>query len=348
MAYTPYSTHEMVGVIRHLPQTSNFWLDSFFPRTVTFDTEWIDFDLIDGRRRLAPFVAPTVQGKPYSLPGYETRRFKPAYLKPKHPVDPSRMLTRTAGEMYGGQLTAGARRDAVVADILAEQYGMIRRRWNLMAAEAVINGRNIVEGEDYPRRAIEFGRKPTNVITLSGTGLWTADTSTPYEDLEAWSIQMAGSSGYAVTDWILGRNAWRALINHARTEKMLDSTFRTGIRELDMGISAISSDGAIIQMKGTIGSGIRIWMYSEVYEAEDGTVSDILDPNAVVGVNPQGIQGVRCYGAILDADANYQPLPIFPKNWKNEDPSVEYIMSQSAPLMVPSQPNASFKALVAA
>ncbi|MCH2058303.1 MAG: major capsid protein, partial [Thalassotalea sp.] len=53
--------------------------------------------------------------------------------------------------------------------------------------------------------------------------------------------------------------------------------------------------------------------------------------------------GVRCYGAIQDVDANDEGVVSasrYPKNWKQPDPSVEYIMTQSAPLMVTPDPNA--------
>ena len=47
-------------------------------------------------------------------------------------------------------------------------------------------------------------------------------------------------------------------------------------------------------------------------------------------------------------DADLQALDIFPKMWKNPDPSVIYLMSQSAPLMIPSRPNCTLRARVVA
>jgi len=73
------------------------------------------------------------------------------------------------------------------------------------------------------------------------------------------------------------------------------------------------------------------------------TTRQFLDPNVVVGVGP-GLDMVAMFGAIMDADANFSvEQPIFPKMWKNADPSVVYTMSQSAPLFVPLNPNNSFK-----
>lgn len=59
--------------------------------------------------------------------------------------------------------------------------------------------------------------------------------------------------------------------------------------------------------------------------------------------------GYRCFGAIIDPYAQYQSLEIFPRGWMEQgDPAVEYMLWQSAPLMVPINPNATLKATVVA
>ncbi len=348
MAYTPYSTHEMLSVIRHLPKPSTFWLNLAFKQQVNFQSQYIDFDKINRGRKLAPFVAPTVAGKPMKSEGHVTTRFAPAYVKPMHPVDPERLITRMAGEPYTGNMSLMGRRNAIVGDILNEQREMIVRRWELMAAHAVMNGSVTVEGEDYPTMNVDFGRDPNNTVTLTTTDKWTDQSnSKPLKNLETWSIAMARSCGYAVTDWIMGTDAWESFIDHPDTEKKLDTNIKNSSQMLfDLGINQADENGAVIQYKGTLASGVRVWVYSDIYEDESGNIVEIMDSKAVVGVNPAGLEGVRCYGAIMDAQAGYQSLDIFPKNWANDNPSVEYVMSQSAPLMVPRRTNASFKATV--
>lgn len=347
MTYTPYTTHQMLGVIRKIPAPSNFWLNLLFRQQVNSTDQYIDFDQIDRGRRLAPFVAPTVQGKPMKSEGFNTRRFEPAYVKPKHPVDPSRLIKRMAGEPYTGNMSPEGRRRAIIGDILVEQRDMIQRRWEVMAAQAAINGAIVVEGEDYPTTSVDFGRDPNNSVVKSGAGLWSDNSSNPCKDMEGWSLSMARSGGYPVTDWVMGTNAYEAFINNPSTEKQLNTDIKNSSQiMLDLGISQADENGAIIQLKGTLGSGIRVWVYSDIYEDDDGNQIEIMDQDLVVGVNPTGVQGVRCFGAIIDARAGYQSLDIFPKTWMNEDPSVEFVMSQSAPLMVPRRPNATFRAKV--
>jgi len=57
----------------------------------------------------------------------------------------------------------------------------------------------------------------------------------------------------------------------------------------------------------------------------------------------RAVDGVKAYGAILDVNS-LEPADIYPKMWDQEDPSARYIMSQSAPLMIPVNPNATVKA----
>ncbi len=348
MAYTPYTTHDMLSVIRHLPKPSGFWLNLAFKSQVNFQTQFIDFDKIDRGRRLAPFVAPTVAGKPMMSEGYNTRRFSPAYVKPLMPLDPERLIKRMAGEPYTGNMSLQSRRDAIVADMLSEQRDMIARRWELMAAKAVMDGQVTVEGEDYPTQTIAFGRDVNNTVVLSGTDLWT-DTanSKPLKDLENWSLSAARNGGYPITDWVMGLDAWEAFWEHPQVQKQLNTDIKNSSQiMLDLGINQADENGAIIQLKGTLGAGIRVWVYSDIYEDESGQNVEIMDSNAVVGINPTGVEGVRCFGAIMDAQAGYQSLDIFPKNYAENNPSVEYVLSQSAPLMVPRRPNATFKATV--
>jgi hypothetical protein len=59
------------------------------------------------------------------------------------------------------------------------------------------------------------------------------------------------------------------------------------------------------------------------------------------------LNGTRCYGAIRDKRAGLAAMSLFPKMWDQEDPSVTYTMTQSAPLMVPGNPNNSFRLVVA-
>jgi hypothetical protein len=341
MAIDIIETHELIRTIERFPPVGSYWLDLLYPSVHLSNTEYIDFDLVDKGRRLAPFVAPTVQGQPMVSRGHSIRKFKPAYIKPKDPVDPARLLKRRAGEFFGTPLTPQQREDAIIADILNEHRTGIERRWEWMAARAAIDGAITIEGENYPKVVLSFGRDAGLTKTLSGTTKWTDVASTPLADIDAWNIEMMEKSGYPISRITFGPQAWAAFINHADIKDMLD-TRRGSTTTIESG----PGDGQPSQFRGTLKSAnIDLWVYSDSYEDNQGTSVPMMDTNAIVATNG-AFDGIRAFGAIMDKKANWEALPIFPKMWEQEDPSGLFIMTQSAPLMIPGRPNASLKVTV--
>lgn len=341
MTINIYSTHELTGVVRTLRPPQSFWLDLCFPRSKIFDTESIDFDDVIRGRRMAPFVAPHVSGKVMTEEGFTTKKFKPAYVKPKHVVDPTRTMTRMAGESIGGNMSPEERFMANVADLLNTQREMIWRRWEWMASQAAQFAAITVAGENYPTVTLDFGRSAALTKNLTGANRWDQGTAFPLDNLDAWQTELQRTSGYSATMLILGPNAWRTLYKRQDFRDLLD------IRRATQTAFDISpGNGMPAQYKGTLGATLEVWVYSDIYEDDTGANVEMMNADDLLLLSPGGIEGVRCYGAIMDARNGYQPADIFQKMWEQEDPSVVYLMSQSAPLMVPMRPNASLRARV--
>mgnify|MGYP001765701451 CR=1 FL=1 len=336
-------SHTLAGVVEKLQPINSFWLNLVFPTVQTFEDEFIDFDIVDKGRRVAPFVAPNVAGKPMTSKGFATRRFKPAYVKPKHAVEPNRVLKRRAGEAYTGSMSPEQRERAIITDILREQREMIERRWDIMAASAVIDGSVTIAGDDYPEVTISFGRAAGNTVTLGNGERWGDSGIKPLDQIQTWADTVYANSGYAPTDIIMGAAAWAAFRVDPDVQKQLEMRRGSVQSELNLAPEVL----APVAYKGQVGA-FRVWVYKDWYENNSGTNVEIMNSKAVVLLNPQAIEGVRAFGAIMDARAGFQAMPIFSKMWLNEDPSVTYLMSQSAPLMIPTRPNAVLKATVLA
>ena len=341
MSIGTYDTHELLGVVRKVNPPNLFWLNLCFNSEVTFDTEYIDFDIVDKGRRLAPFVSPMAQGKPVRQEGYMTRRFKPAYIKPKDNVDPRRLIKRMPGEAFGGDMSMEARRNAVIADITVTQRDMILRRLEWMAACAILDDQVVISGEDYPSVTVNFGRPTNQTLALLTTDAWDdASKLDVLDDLDDWMNRVQRASGYAPTKCIMGLDAWATFKGKAQVKEMRETRRgSTAVMETAIG------NGESVQFRGTIGP-LEIWTYAEIYEDNSGTAVDMMDSESLVLINPAGVQGVRCFGAIMDPKAGYRPAAIWPKNFYSEDPPAEFVMSQSAPLMVPTRPAAAMRVKV--
>ena len=343
-----YDTATLLEVLyapENQPELTGFWLN-FFDRTVNSTTQEIRFDSEDlNEYRLAPFVSPNVQGRVMRSRGYKTTSFRPAYVKPKHVVDPARTIPRRAGERLGGSMTLAERYDAIVADNLRRERRMIENRWDWMAARAIIDSSVTVVGEDYPAVTVDFGRDPSLTALLAGPAMWSASTATPMKDIETLRQQSFRISKSPVNKLIFGLDAWSAFLDpsHADVQKLLNALMRGTLSDFNQSGAQV---GSAYEYQGTIsgfqGAGrLDLYTYNDLYEDSTGALLPMMDQGTVVGLGTV-LTGIRCFGAILDKRAGLQALDMFPKQWDEEDPSVSYTMTQSAPLMVPLRPNNSF------
>jgi len=342
-----YSTASLLGVVRVTPIDTSYWLDQHFRQQIAFTTEEIMFDRVKTQRRLAPFVSPVVQGRVMRSQGYETRAFRPAYSKPKHVVDPNRQFTRNAGEDIGGSLTPAARWNAAIVENIQEERQALQRLFNWMAAMAVIHGKVTITGEDYPTQVVDFGRDPRLTRVLAGTARWGEADAQPLQDIAELRRISFEESGSPINRLTLGLEAFDRFFASQDVKDLLKGDSVNVNRTSDSTLSALGSVDAPYEYRGVLqganGQGrLEIYTYNEQYENSAGETVDYMSPLDVVGTG-NGIGGVRCFGAIRDKRAGLQALPIFPKMWDQEDPSVTYTMSQSAPLMVPANTNNSFR-----
>jgi hypothetical protein len=337
-----YNTADLLEVLRVQQGIQPYWL-GFFPRQINSTSEEIIFDQVtDGTKDLAPFVAPNVQGRVMRNRGYTTKTFKPAYVKPKHVVDPSQAIYRTAGESIGGSLTPQQRWDARVAENLRMERATIENRWEWMAARAVIDSAVTVVGEDYPEVTVEFGRDASLTGTLTGTARWGEVDANPLKDIEDYRRRVNLLASATIPRLTFGLDAWDAFTQDDRVLKLLDTRYRGSDSDFNRAVP----QGLPYEYRGSIGGTggvgkLELYTYCETYRDEAGNLQQFLDQNTVVGTSP-AIAGARCFGAIKDKRAQLAAVSMFPKMWDEEDPSVSYTMTQSAPLMVPVEPNASF------
>lgn len=325
------TTAVMLGITERLFKFNPFFLMMFFPNEMIFDTEEIHFDKISQSGKLAPFVSPMVAGKANRKQGFARETLLPAYVKPKDIINPKLPIKVKVGEKAGGTLTPAQRRQWWRTHLLGEQDMKILRREEWLAVQAVVNGKVIIEGEDYPAQEVDFKRSADNNITLVGAAKWVnCDVTTydPTDDIEDWAMFANGPVNIAVMD----KTAWRLFKRFKVVKDMLktDSGSRTKMETgpKDLGMTA--------SYKGTFGADLEIWVYNGQYEDDAGVKQPFL-PDGTVILGNDGYQGVRAYGAIQDAKANDQGVfsaKRYPKNWFTDDPSVENIMTQSAPLMV--------------
>jgi len=339
-----YDTATLLGLYREMEPPSTYFRDLTSNQVVTFDDEYIDFEKVSETRKLAPLIVPTAQGRPIYEEASTVQRFKPAYVKPKDPVSPGRVIKRRPGENLFAPNTQspGQRYNAIIGDIMRTHREAIERREEWLTARAVIDGEVTLTGEDYPTRVVDYQRASDHNVTLTGT-FWDDSVDYPImDDIQAWIDRVRRAKfGGPVNRLTVGADVLGVMLKNSQVRAQLDLLVRGTNAELNTGLRA----GDYIERIGRLGPNLELYVNSDYYELPDGTPESYLDPKKVVLTGPN-VQVVRCFGAILDDQANFQPLPAFPKMWGNQDPPVTYVMTQSAPLPVVVNPNNSLTAKV--
>lgn len=341
MAYDIYSTAFLNRVVDTMAPVPQVFLDLFFREVLTHDSEEVYIDKVTDKPRLTPFVHPLHQGKIIDSVGYSTSVVKPAYLKDIRVHNPLKALKRRAGEALNGALSPAARQQANIVADLADQRRMLARRMEVMAIEAIRDGKATIIGEGF-NAVIDFGRDAALTVTLAGPDKWDASTAPDIAgQLETWSQLIADRDGN-VDNVIMDSKAWKLLQANPAVRELLD------IRKGDSSTLLISPQVAIqagVQFKGYLGQ-FPIWVYSGSYvDPADGVTKKYIPDNTVVLAGAR-VEGVRHYGAIMDVDV-LVARELYSQSWTERNPSRRMLQTESAPLLVPYRPNSSMKITVA-
>jgi hypothetical protein len=336
-----FSTDVLTAVLQSLLGNPQFLLDRFFGITQAEASEQIHFDVIQGKRRVAPFVSPLVEGQVVASQGYITNTFTPAYIKDKRVFDMNRPLKRMAGEQIGGTMSPADRVRALIAFDMQDQLNMLRRRLEVMCGEVLTTGLSTISGDKYPTQVVNFNRSATHTIVAAP--LWSAAAANQIlNNLQDWAQICLEDTGVFPNDVVMTADVWKTF----RADPSIVQVLNIQRRYTDMPsmtANAQVTEGGVLM--GNI-EGFNIWVYSGWY-VDPGTGNElpIIPAGTVIMCSP-ALEGVQAYGAIRDEEIGLQPVPYYVKSWIQEDPSVRYVMLQSAPIMVPFRPNASLSAKV--
>jgi hypothetical protein len=345
MSVDIFSTHVLTRVVENLNRPSSFLLDTFFMSEQTEESEEIHFDIDKSKPRITPFVSPLVAGQVVDDEGYMTKSFKPAYAKDKRRFDPTRPLKRSIGERIGGTLAPQQRLEANLNRTMMKQLENLTRREEVMASEAMRTGKITVEGENYPTVVVDFGRDPELTVALAGSSRWGEAGVNVLNNLEDWVATIQEKSGAVARTVIMDAMAWRIFKSDANIEKLLDIRRLRDNAGINMGPIAFGQGNDLARYVGSIGD-LDFWIYNDRYVDEQDQTQKLLPDYTVMIASTSQLEGTRCYGSIMDESANYRAQRYFSKSWLEQDPAVRWLLLQSAPLLVPYRPNASFCATV--
>ena len=330
MSISLYDHRNMLRQLEQMKPARSFLRDLFFSSdTVNHDTDTVDIDVIKGQRRLAPYVSPLMEGSKVERVGYYTNTVKLPYLKPKMELNAKHLLKREPGNtVYGDNMTPLARAANFLGQDLRELNDMIDRREEYQAAEALNAGTVTVSGEGQSF-TVDFLMSSSHKVTLTGDNLWNGSDADILKNLRSWRRDLIiKDSGINPDVVVMAANVVDVFLEDSKIQAVLDN------RRIDRGmINPQALPNGVTYLGYIPEIGCDVYAYDEWYVNPDDDTEYPMVPDNKVWMGSTRAQNTRHYGLIQDLELGDFAVSRFPKSWMVPDPSVRWLMVQSAPLM---------------
>lgn len=337
------------GVIKRLEMPKYFY-QGLYGQQFLSKTDNIIFDeVFEDFRGIAKFVAPNVVSQVNQTKSFDVKAFRPAYAKEKDAIEAwdENLQNRVAGEQIGGSFTPEQRAKMVRAKQIRMHRIKMENLYELMCFKAFSAAELVFTGRNYPTTAISYFRDPALTVSSLGGAAWNTSNANPLDTIGQMSDLVYDKSQANVDTVIMGRSAYKAFYNYMSHKDRRD-LFDRNIRGSDMTMNLIwAGEVKGVQMVATFtasnGQTVEIYVDNRAYLDANGTATRYVGDNEVIGFDSTEYKGVMAFGAIKDKKAGWQATRMFHKEFENEEPSVDYLLTQSAPLPINLTPNVVFR-----
>ncbi len=327
-----YALPTLIKVVGQLPRPVTYILDTFFQDGESFETEWVEVQTLKGNKPIAPYISEMLPGKVILRTGFQAKQYKPALIKPARPITAIDLKVRAAGEdLYNPDQPEARARKLLAKDII-DLNDTIVRRLVQQAAELMFTGKVTQIGEGVSQ-VIDYDF--TNIVTLSGTDLWSNEASDPIAFL-AGKRQQIISANAPTPDIILGDYASAtALMRHPKILKLADNKGVT-VGNLDTKLlpNGVTYHGHLNDV------GLDVFSYSGTYTNDAGQDVPFV-PAGTIALLSSRDKFTFHYGANIIMDPKTEQFvkavgKVIPQSWVTVEPAQRWLQMLSRPLPVPA------------
>ncbi|MBO2943575.1 major capsid protein [Paenibacillus sp. F411] len=327
-----YSFPTLLKVIGQLPPPSTYILDTFFQDGESFETETVEIQTMKGNKPIAPYVSELQPGKVIQRTGFTAKQYKPALIKPARPITAIDLKVRAAGENLINPDQPEVRARKLLAKDIIDLRDTITRRLVQQAAELMFTGKVTQVGEGVSQ-VIDYDF--TNIVTLSGTDLWSDANSDPIGFLASQRKVVMDGNAPTPNIVLADYDAAVALMRHPKILKLAEN------RGVDVGTidTTLLPDG--VTYHGRLRDvGLDVYSYTGTYTNDAGQEVPFI-PAGTIAIMSTRDKFTFHYGANVIMDPRSEQFvrvmgKITPQSWVTVEPAQRWLQMLSRPLPVPA------------
>jgi len=280
---------------------------AFFARQDVHGENIVEFDKKQFVNGIAPFVHPTIDGKPIKVDGYSNYIFKLPTMKPSGVITNDDVNKKPFGENEYNAKVKNARVRDIVNSKVDDNEMRIDTRLEAMRADVLFNAKLTVQGDGYDD-TLTFPRDAGNTVDLGSGNYWDESGQDAKADIVSFLGLLAGN-GKTGTH-IIGRNSVVAVLVDLVKEE-------TDFRRVEDGFlrfqSFLTVSGAIYY--GTY-RGVEIWGYDGIYKDSAGATAYMVPDKKVVMLSAMN-ENEMSYGYAGDVEIELDLAAAFTRSPRN-------------------------------
>lgn len=239
-----FDTYTLMAVHKRIVPQQTFFRDRYFPTDDgdIFTSNKVLTEYMDGDRKLAAFVAPRVGAIPMERTGYEVHEYEPASIGMSRPLTSDDLTKRGFGEALYANSTPAQRAAKLTQKDLAEIDGRIVRREEWMCVQTMLDNGcimqemldNVTKGEAKIVQFYNPGHQNDHLYTVANK--WSESNGDFFGDVPAM-CRLLSKRGLHAADLLLGSDAYDAVLNLEKVQRLLDKNSGIIIGQIEQQLS---------------------------------------------------------------------------------------------------------------
>lgn len=246
-----FDTYTLMAVQKRVVPKQTFFRDRYFPTGEgdIFNSNKVLTEYMDGDRKMAAFVSPRVGAIPMERIGYEIHEYEPAAIGVSRPLTSDDLTKRGFGEAIYANSTPAQRAAQLTQNDLEDMDNRIVRTEEWMCAQTMLeNGCTMQEMIDNKTKGdakvVKFynpGHENDHIYTPAHK--WNEDDGAYFFSDVPAACRMLSSRGLPAIDLLLGADAYDAVLEMAKVQRLLDKNSGIIVGRIEEQLSAY--DGVV-------------------------------------------------------------------------------------------------------